>query len=111
VVAAARRVGLTPTGWCAAIAAAAATDQTGLPASDRAADLGDPDREVLARTQMDLAELRTAVVRVGTNLNQAVAALNATGVAPVWLAHAVQRCVRVLAVVEQAATRVHRRLT
>jgi hypothetical protein len=35
---------------------------------------------------------RTAVNRFGGNVNQAVAALNATGVVPVWLVDAVALC-------------------
>ena len=66
--------------------------------------------EALAEVQVELATLRTAVVRVGTNLNQAVAALHATGEAPVWLRHVVEQCGRALAAVDDAASRVHRRL-
>jgi hypothetical protein len=62
----------------------------------------------VARVQ--LATLRTAVVRVGTNLNQAVAALNATGEAPVWLRQVVEQCGHALAAIDDTASRVHRRL-
>ena len=77
LAAAARRVGLTPTGFCAqaALAAAVAPTQTTTVPSLGA----DPRVEALAQAQVELATLRTAVVRVGTNLNQAVAALHATG--------------------------------
>ncbi len=84
LTAAARRLGLTPTGFCAQAALAAAV----APANDAVPCLGaDPRVEALAEAQVELATLRTAVVRVGTNLNQAVAALHATGEAPVWLRH------------------------
>ena len=104
LAAAARRVGLTPTGFCAQAALAAA-------ASPTVPSLGaDPRAEALAETQVELATLRTAVVRVGTNLNQAVAALNTTGEAPVRLRHVVEQCGRALAAIDDAASRVHRRL-
>lgn len=66
--------------------------------------------EALAQAQVELAALRTAVVRVGTNLNQAVAALHATGEAPVWLGQVVEQCGRALAAIDDAASRLHRRL-
>ena len=46
------------------------------------------DREALARLQRELFAARTAVVRFGTNVNQAVAALNSTGEVPEWLERA-----------------------
>jgi hypothetical protein len=46
------------------------------------------DREALARVQRQLFAARTAVVRFGTNVNQAVTALNTTGEAPQWLGRA-----------------------
>jgi hypothetical protein len=107
LAAAARRVGLTPTGFCdqAALVAAAA------PANDTVPSLGaDPRVEALAEAQVELATLRTAVVRVGTNLNQAVAALHAKGEAPVWLRQVVEQCGRALAAIDDPASRVHRRL-
>jgi len=107
LAAAARRVGLTPTGFCAQAALAAAA----APADGTVPSVGaDPRVEALAETQVELATLRTAVVRVGTNLNQAVAALHATGEAPVWLRHVVEQCGRALAAIDEAASRVHRRL-
>jgi hypothetical protein len=104
VVVAARGLGLTPSGFCAMAALAAAG--SGMAIGTGAAG----QREALAAVQAELAELRTSIVRVGTNLNQAVAALNSTGEAPVWLRHAVDRCARVLALVDDAASAVHRRL-
>jgi hypothetical protein len=107
LAAAARRVGLTPTGFCAQAALAAAV----APANDAAPLLGaDPEVEALSEAQAELATLRTALVRVGTNLNQAVAALNATGEPPVWLRHVVEQCGRAMAAIDEAASRVHRRL-
>ena len=118
---AARRVGLTPTGFCAQAALAATTlrlvpgdvgpptaPSVGVPAGLWAD--ADPRVEALAQMQAELAALRTTVVRVGTNLNQAVAALHATGEAPVWLRHVVEQCGRALRAVDDAASRVHRRL-
>jgi hypothetical protein len=66
--------------------------------------------EALAEAQVELAALRTAVVRVGTNLNQAVAALHAKGEAPVWLRHVVEQCGRALAAIDDTASHLHRRL-
>src|SRR5690348_1584136 len=91
VVAAARRAGLTPTGYCALAALALAK---GAVVDERAGF------EALAGLQAELFDVRTAVVRTGTNLNQAVAALNATGDAPMWLEHAVARSIRSLAVLD-----------
>ena len=53
---------------------------------------------------------RVALNRVGTNLNQAVAALNATGEAPEWMDRAVARCVRFLEALDEVVSRIHRRL-
>jgi hypothetical protein len=107
LAAAARRVGLTPTGFCAQAALASAVS----PANDTVAPLGaDPLVEALAEAQVELAALRTAVVRVGTNLNQAVAALHAKGEAPVWLRHVVEQCGRALAAIDDTASHLHRRL-
>jgi hypothetical protein len=112
LVAAARRVGLTPTGFCAQVSVAVAA-----PVHDDATSTGrrvmvgaDPRDEALATLQAELSALRTAVVRVGTNLNQAVAALNTTGEAPPWLRQVVDMCGQALAAVDEAASRVHRRL-
>jgi uncharacterized protein (DUF1778 family) len=46
------------------------------------------DREALAQLQRQLFAARTEVGRFGTNVNQAVAALNTTGEAPVWMGRA-----------------------
>jgi hypothetical protein len=121
---AARRVGLTPTGFCAQAALAATTAP---PAASGAGPAGmagdasvgthgvnaggaDPRVEMLAQIQAELAALRTAVVRVGTNLNQAVAALHSRGEAPVWLLHVAENCAAVLQTIDETATALHRRL-
>ena len=104
VLAAASRAGLTPTGYSAVATLAAARGEAGTGPAVR------EQVEALAQLQAELFDARTAVVRTGTNLNQAVAALNATGEAPVWLAHAVQRCTRALTVMDELAAWVHRRV-
>ncbi|MFB9187119.1 hypothetical protein ACFFX1_54115 [Dactylosporangium sucinum] len=67
-------------------------------------------RHELAELQRDLFAARTAVIRTGTNLNQAVAALNATDEAPVWLGLAVARCERALGQLDAVVGEVDRRL-
>jgi hypothetical protein len=71
---------------------------------------GGSQDEGLAALQAELAETRIAVVRVGTNLNQAVAALHSTGQPPAWLARVVELCGRALLSVDEAASQLHRRL-
>lgn len=111
VVAAAARVGLTPTGFCARAALTVA--ETRASADSRAASdqrLAGESVEALAAMQAELADARTAVVRVGTNLNQAVTALHATGETPAWLRHVVEACGQALRSVDEAASRIHGRL-
>jgi hypothetical protein len=48
-----------------------------------------------------------AVNRIGTKLNQAVAALNATGEAPVWLEHIVVKSAKAVDAVDEVVSRVH----
>ena len=82
VRAAAQLAGLTPTGYVAA--AGLSMSGAGVtPASS-------VDRALLA----ELLQGRTALRRYGVNLNQAVAALNSGGGAPVWLLQAVSGCAR-----------------
>lgn len=121
---AARRVGLTPTGFCAQAALAATTApptaSAGGPAgtaggaslgtSDAITVAADPRVEMLAQVQAELAALRTGIVRVGTNLNQAVAALHSRGEAPVWMRHVAEQCAAVLRTIDETATALHRRL-
>ncbi|WP_213454912.1 hypothetical protein [Rhizomonospora bruguierae] len=107
VVAAASRAGLTPTGFCADAALAAARGNTA-PGS-LIAGTG-VTRAELATLQRELFAARTAITRTGTNLNQATAALNATGEAPVWLDHAVRRCVQALDKLDALVADIDRRL-
>jgi hypothetical protein len=95
---AAARAGLTPTGYVAEAALAVARG-TAPPSTS-------PLRELV----VELAQLRTQVRRVGTNLNQAVAALNATGEAPVWLPEAAALCVRAVERVDAVSSAIGRRL-
>lgn len=104
VVAVAHSVGLTPTGFCAIAAPAVARGETG------AAALPSADIDSLRTIQAELFDVRTAVNRAGTNLNQAVAALNATGEAPSWLHNTAARLIRTFSTVDDAISAIHRRL-
>ena len=89
--------GLTPTGYVGAVALAAARG-TVPPAP--------------SQTQAALAELmqaRAQVRRFGRNVNQAVAALHATGEVPLWLAEAVELTARAVRRVDEAAELLMRR--
>lgn len=77
LVAAAERAGLTVAGFLAGAGLSVAGQ--GPPPSQAA------DRELLG----ELLRLRLAIRRYAVNANQAVAALNTTGEAPVWLSRAV----------------------
>ena len=94
---AAGRAGLTPTGYVGAVALAAARG-TVPPAPSQT-------RQALA----ELMAARTQMRRFGTNVNQAVAALNATGESPEWLAQAVEVTGRVVRRVDEAAAVLMRR--
>jgi hypothetical protein len=103
VVGAASRCGLTPAGFCAVAALAVARGETGtVPASSA-------EYEALRDVQADLFDLRTAVRRVGVNLNQAVAEMHATGTTPVWLETVAGMCTRTLARVDALTSTIHRR--
>lgn len=104
VSAAARRAGLTPTGFCAVAALAAARGETAAVTPQQI------EFEALANLQADLFDVRSAVNRVGTNLNQAVTALNSSGEAPVWLRAVVGMCARTLAAVDEVVSTVHWRV-
>lgn len=93
---AAGRAGLTPTGYVAAVAIAAATG--GAPPA------GSQTREAL----QELMAARAVVRRVGGNLNQAVAVLNASGEPPEWLVRAVAVTVRAVRRVDDAAEQLMR---
>jgi hypothetical protein len=98
IVAAATRAGLTPTSFVAAAALAVARDS--MP------PVRTPMHELLA----ELNHARTLVGRFGTNVNQAVAALHATGEAPPALARAVDVCLRAVGRLDEVVTRLQRRL-
>lgn len=113
IVAAAGRAGLTPTGYIALAAVAHARgDCTPTGATGRTGT-GEPDggqAEVMAQVLAELFDTRTALTRVGTNLNQAVAAFNATGTPPVWLGNAVRLVTRAVATVDATASAAGRRM-
>ena len=94
---AAGRAGLTPTGYVGAVALAAARG-TVPPAPSQT-------RQALA----ELMAARTQLRRFETNVNQAVAALNATGESPEWLAQAVELTARAVRRVDEAAAVLMRR--
>lgn len=111
---AARRAGLTPTGYIAD-AALRLADGDHVPGAGH--DGGKPRRgfsraefEALAELQAELFDARTAVVRTGTNLNQAVAALNATGQAPQWLVAVAGMCRRTLAGMDEVISGIDQRV-
>ena len=101
MAAAARRTGLTPSGY-AAEAAWAAAHQSDPPSAG-------PWREALTEVMAARAQVR----RFGVNVNQAVRVLNATGEAPEWLDRAValtaSAVIRLDAVAEDLSRHVPRR--
>ncbi|MDQ7905980.1 hypothetical protein RB614_15820 [Phytohabitans sp. ZYX-F-186] len=107
IKAAADAARMTLTGFCALAALAVARRQPGEPSGTSEAPAGVEELAALAR---ELFAARTAVNRTGVNLNQAVAALNATGQPPVWLEHAVDRVTRAVAEVDTVVAQLHRRL-
>jgi hypothetical protein len=98
---AAEAADLTVAGFCGQAALAVARRQSAAV---------DPGRDELAELQRQLFEARVAVNRVGTNLNQAVAALNATGQAPVWFERAVILASSTVERLDGVVSLVHRRL-
>lgn len=98
VVAAARRAGLTPTGFAAEAALAAA--RGGRPPRQ------EPWREALSEVMTS----RTQVRRSGTNVNQAVRALHTTGEAPDGLVRAIAVASRAVEELDRAAAELVRRL-
>jgi hypothetical protein len=105
VAEAAMAAGLTPAGYVAKAAiAAATTDTTAALAGVRGDALRDLLRELFAA--------RRAVNMFGSNVNQAAAAFNATGELPQWVAEAVELCraavARLDAVTARIATRLRR---
>jgi hypothetical protein len=97
VVSAARISGLTLAGYTAEAALSALAP-------------GQDDRTVLREALRELMAARAAVNRYGSNVNQAVAALNATGESPAWLAHAVNACRRAVERVDAAVGELRRGL-
>jgi hypothetical protein len=103
IEAAAASVGATTNGFCA--------DSTIAAAKGTPVVLADAQyREDLARLQRQLFAARTAVIRFGTNVNQAVAALNATGVAPEWMGRAMALAGRSIRALDEVVAEVDRRL-
>jgi hypothetical protein len=98
IAAAARRAGLTPTGYAAEAALAAARGSR--------PPRPEPWREALA----ELLGARAQVRRFGNNVNQAVRVLNATGDPPQALARAVDVTARAVAELDRAAAELVRRL-
>jgi uncharacterized protein (DUF1778 family) len=95
---AARRAGLTPTGYTAEAALAAARDA--IPPQP------EPWREVLA----ELLASRSQVRRLGANVNQAVRVLHSTGEPPEALARAVRAATDAVAHLDRIAADLARRL-
>jgi hypothetical protein len=96
--AAARAVGMTPTGFLAEAGLAYAR-QT------RPARL-EPVREQLRLLQLDLFQTRTITGRIAANLDQALAMFQAAGHAPAWLEQAAQSCVQRLAALDEVINQV-----
>jgi hypothetical protein len=103
VEAAAARVNMSTARFCAEAALAAVR---GEPTSLAAAE----EREALARLLRELFAARTAVVRFGTNVNQATTVLNRTGEAPGWLGRAAALCARSVQALDEVTAQVARRL-
>lgn len=93
---AAGRAGLIPSGFLAAAGLSIATGQR--PPAPMV------DREVLG----ELLALRTAIVRYGVLVNQALAAWHSTGNAPVWLQQAMHGAHRAVRRVDEATDRLVR---
>jgi len=89
---------LTPSGFLAAAGMSVATGQRAPAPAPRV------DREVLG----ELLALRTASVRYGVLVNQALAAWHSTGNAPVWLQQAMHGAHRAVCRVDEATDRLVR---
>lgn len=96
--AAAGAVGMTATGFLAEAGLAYAR-QT------RPARL-EPVREQLRLLQLDLFQTRTSTGRIAANLDQALAAFQATGAAPAWLEQTAQSCAQRLAALDEVIDQV-----
>ena len=88
---AAHAAGLTPTGYVAETALAAATG------------IDPPSNQPWRQALLELIDARNQVRRIGINVNQAARDLNATGEAPIWLHKALRITCRSLAQIDQAA--------
>jgi hypothetical protein len=106
ITAAAARSDLTPAGYCAETALANARDTT--PPGQPLPQAG-ISRTELAQLQRRLFDTRSQLVRVGDNLNRAIAA-HTTGPVPAALHHAADRCRQVIDRIEATITAVDRRL-
>lgn len=98
IAAAAAKAGLTPSGYAAEAALAAARGSE--------PPRPEPWREALTEVMAARAQVR----RFGGNVNQAVRALNATGEPPEWLDRAVALAGRAVSDLDDAATELARRL-
>ncbi len=99
LAAAAARAGLTPSGYAA---------ETALSAARGVQSSGGPwFREALVEVMTARAQVR----RVGSNLNQAVRVLNATGEAPEGLARAVLAAQQAVSELDAAAGQLARRVS
>lgn len=91
---AAYAAGLTPTGYVAEAALAAA------------ASVEPPRFTPWRSTLVELMDARNQVRRIGVNINQVARALNATGEPPTWIEHALEMTSRSLRRVDDAAATV-----
>jgi uncharacterized protein (DUF1778 family) len=101
VVAAARAARLTPTGYAAKAAVAAASSEVA-PAAGMV--------EALRELQRELFAARRAVAMLGSNVNQAAAAYHSTGQLPEWVGEAVALTAAAVARLDEVTGRVDRRL-
>jgi hypothetical protein len=95
---AAKRSGLTPSGYAAEVALAIANESQ--------PPEGDPLREAL----VELMQARTQVRRFAVNVNQAMGVLHTTGEAPEWLARATDLTTRAVARLDAVTAKLARRL-
>ncbi|MFF0659457.1 hypothetical protein [Micromonospora tulbaghiae] len=91
---------LTPTGYAAKAAVAAAS--AGQAPAGAPGDLRDLQHELFAA--------RRAVVMFGNNVNQAAAAFNTMGQLPDWVAEAVRMCAAAVARLDEVISLIDRRL-
>ena len=88
---AARRAGLTLTGYAAAAAMAAALQREA------------PTQQPLRQALLEIIAARGQVRRFGVNVNQAVRVLNSAGEPPLWMPEAVELTTRAVARLDAAA--------